>query len=110
LDPEGKQTLFSAFSEPIKVISKSDQVKKKKPPRKKRNISEIITDSLYDIEIKQEEQMELLERLKEQNEVLMRERVHLLAKLQESAYAGSNNNNNNTNNTKGKKGTIVELF
>jgi hypothetical protein len=51
------------YSEPIKVISKPDQIKKKPHKAKKRNISEIVIDSLQRIEDSQTEHLRLLSQL-----------------------------------------------
>jgi len=74
-DRQTKELAFPiTYSEAIKVISKSDQVKKKKvteheeEKKKKRNISDVLSDALEYIEAKQSEQVELLENLMENTE------------------------------------------
>jgi len=73
-DRQTKELAFPiTYSESIKVISKSDQVKKKKQisdhdDKKKRNISDILTDALEYIEARQSEQVELLDNLMENSE------------------------------------------
>jgi len=73
-DRQTKELAFPiTYSEAIKVISKSDQVKKKKitadhEDKKKRNISDVLSDALEYIEAKQSEQVELLENLMENTE------------------------------------------
>jgi hypothetical protein len=51
------------YSEPIKVISKPDQIKKKPHKTKKRNISEMVVDSLQRIEDSQNEHYRMLSQL-----------------------------------------------
>lgn len=70
-DPSTKKVLFTCHSEAIKVISKSDQVKNKKAPRKKRNVADVLVDYLSDIESKQEEHAKLLARICDANEQIL---------------------------------------
>jgi hypothetical protein len=61
IDKATKRETFCTYSAPIKVISKSDQVKKKKQPKqKKRTLTDILVDTLTSIEKRQQEQCELL--------------------------------------------------
>jgi len=56
-----------AYSGPIKVISKPDQITKAAPTKcKKRNLSEMVLDSLQRIEDQQVEQAHLLQRIQSQ--------------------------------------------
>eukprot|EP01114_Cavostelium_apophysatum_P005010 TRINITY_DN1553_c0_g1_i1.p1 TRINITY_DN1553_c0_g1~~TRINITY_DN1553_c0_g1_i1.p1 ORF type:complete len:354 (+),score=87.13 TRINITY_DN1553_c0_g1_i1:360-1421(+) len=57
------QLLFTVYSDAVKVISKSDQVKKKKKNSKKKLVNDMLTDQLVKIEEKQQEQVKLLEAL-----------------------------------------------
>jgi len=54
---------LECYSEPIKVISKPDQLKKNPHKTKKRNVSELVIDSLQRIEEQQTEQFRLLQQL-----------------------------------------------
>jgi len=72
-----QQFIASVYSCPIKVISKSDQVKKKKMPEfsfgghKKRNIAELISESLHKIEVQQSLQTDQMSRLHFQSDNLL---------------------------------------
>jgi hypothetical protein len=72
---DSKQSAFSATSDAIKVISKSDQVKKTKfkASKKKRNPSDFLSDALTDLEGKHQEQSKLLEMLTQTNQILITE-------------------------------------
>lgn len=74
-DPQNKQMLFEATSDAIKVISKSDQVKKKKVPRKKASSMNELGEFLVQIEARQEEYNELLEQIANTNQKLLVETV-----------------------------------
>jgi len=56
---------MSIISQPIKVISKPEQLKKKQS-NKKRNVTDLMADTINRIEKKQEEQKKLIEKLIEQ--------------------------------------------
>jgi len=60
-----KREVFQACSAPIKVISKSDQVKKKKEPKpkKKRSATDMLMETLCKIERRQQEHCEILYKL-----------------------------------------------
>eukprot|EP01103_Thecamoeba_quadrilineata_P008636 TRINITY_DN18374_c0_g1_i1.p1 TRINITY_DN18374_c0_g1~~TRINITY_DN18374_c0_g1_i1.p1 ORF type:complete len:333 (-),score=62.92 TRINITY_DN18374_c0_g1_i1:162-1160(-) len=58
------------ITEPIKVISKPDQLKKKTPKSKKRTVSDLFVDTLSRIESQQIEQQKLLEKLSSKTEKL----------------------------------------
>jgi len=66
-DQMTKQGSYTIFSEAIKVISKSDQIKKKKTSRKKRNFNDLLSDTLVQIETKQMEHAKILETLCDNN-------------------------------------------
>lgn len=60
-----RREIFQACSSPIKVISKSDQVKKKKEPKpkKKRSATDMLMETLCKIEKRQQEHCEILYKL-----------------------------------------------
>lgn len=64
-DKATKREISSVCSAPIKVISKSDQVKKKKEPKpkKKRSASDMLMETLCNIEKRQREHCEILYKL-----------------------------------------------
>lgn len=64
-DKVTKREVSSVCSAPIKVISKSDQVKKKKEPKpkKKRSASDMLMETLCNIEKRQREHCEILYKL-----------------------------------------------
>lgn len=72
-DPQTKQLMFESSSEAIKVISKSDQVKKKKMPRKKASSIHELGDYLVQIEARQAEYNELLEQIANTNQTIFLE-------------------------------------
>lgn len=74
-DPHSNQLMFEATSDPIKVISKSDQVKKKKVPRKKASSVHELGDFLMQIEQRQEEYNALLEKIADTNQIFLQETV-----------------------------------
>jgi len=67
LDPIGKQEVAASLmvlSAPIKVISKPEQLKKRRPS-KKRTLNDALIDSLNRIERRQNDQQKLIDRLAE---------------------------------------------
>jgi len=74
LDAVSHQLAFQVYSEPIKVISKSDQVKQKKGTSKGKNkklSTDFLSDALSSIEERAQIQTRQLEELIESSEILM---------------------------------------
>lgn len=66
LDPTSGQSYHPAlitYSEPVRVISKPEQLKKKQPANKKRTANDILVETITRIEQQQAEQQRLIERL-----------------------------------------------
>jgi len=77
LDPLTKTELspqLIAVSQPIKVISKPEQLRKTLPASHKRKTSELVCQSLEAIENEQKFQREMLEKLREQIQILNHEK------------------------------------
>eukprot|EP01119_Soliformovum_irregulare_P000281 TRINITY_DN10206_c0_g1_i2.p1 TRINITY_DN10206_c0_g1~~TRINITY_DN10206_c0_g1_i2.p1 ORF type:complete len:328 (+),score=43.46 TRINITY_DN10206_c0_g1_i2:115-1098(+) len=72
INDQHKNPVTVIYSEAIRVISKSDQVKKKAPSgKKKKNPNDLLAEALEMIEGKQREQQELLEKLCQSNEAFL---------------------------------------
>lgn len=129
IDSKTKEDIPHLFttSQPIKVVSKPEQVErikqlqsgkkpttiKKTPRKRKRTVNDMMYESIQNIEKRQEEQKELLQKilsLKSNNELTNDSLASILPNTKDTNNTNTNNDNNNSTNTsKKKKGVTTDL-